>query len=125
MSFAALQMRAQRGSGLAWTRPLSSVPLSASLQRLSGRFGSESAKLELKWMREEIRARRTADNAFVIRSSSCKRDNVEWELGELEKMVERRLGGEPLQYILGEYGSILPPAELRPPAAGLQRIGCP
>lgn len=95
------------------------MPLSALLQRLSGQFGSESAELEFRWMREEVRARKTA---AAISSFSRKKDEMKWELGELENMVVRRLEGEPLQYILGEYGSTLPPAERSPIADKLRRI---
>lgn len=105
MSFAALPMRAQRAFGLTRARPFSSLPLNAFLQRLSGEIGSESANLELKWMREEIRARRAAENASAISPPFHEKDYLKWELGELEKMVGRRLKGEPLQYILGRYGS--------------------
>jgi len=106
MPFAAFPMRAQRTFSPARTRPFSSMPPSALLQRLSGQLGSESAKLELKWMREEIRARGAAANASAISSPSRKRDSVEWGLGELEKMVSRRLKGEPLQYILGREPTV-------------------
>lgn len=114
MTFAGLPIRVQRAFSLAQTRCFSSVPLSALLQRLSGRIGSESAKLELGWMREEIRVRgRAAPNASSI-------SHVEWEHRELEKMVDRRFEGEPLQYILGGYGSISPMTE-----TSLERNGCP
>lgn len=68
-------------------------------------MGSESASLELKWMREELRMRESA----VPSSPSFRRNDVEREIEELEKMVERRLQGEPLQYILGECGTVIPP----------------
>lgn len=80
-------------------RPFSNSQLSALWRRLSGEIGSESAKLELKWMREELRARRTAGVPTI--SSPPRANGLEWELGELSKMVDRRLKGEPLQYVLG------------------------
>jgi hypothetical protein len=66
--------------------------------------------MELKWMREEVRTRRSVASVTAITSPTRKREDMEWEVGELRKMVDRRLKGEPLQYILGEYGSILPEA---------------
>lgn len=50
-------------------------------------------------MQEELRARRAVDGASVTPSSS--NDEGGAELGELRKMVDRRVKGEPLQYILG------------------------
>jgi hypothetical protein len=101
MSFPALvMMMTRREFGPARTRFLSSLPSNPLLERLSGQMGPESAELELKWMREEVRAR-----GATTSSPSHKRDELGWELGELRKMVERRMEGEPLQYILGGYGS--------------------
>ena len=68
-------------------------------------MGSESAKLELKWMREELRTRKSAA-VSATSSPSLKRNDLEWGIGELEEMVDRRLQGEPLQYILGGCDSI-------------------
>jgi len=79
------------------TLSFSSSPLGVLRERLSGEIGSESAKLELKWMREELRTRRTV--------APLKGNDLEWEVEELGKMVDRRLQGEPLQYILGGYGT--------------------
>lgn len=106
MTFAALPMVVRRTLVPARTRSFSDSPLSVLRERLSGQMGSESAKLELKWMREELRTRRA-----VAASSTPlkKRNDMEWEIGELGKMVDRRLQGEPLQYILGEYGTRFPP----------------
>ena len=59
-------------------------------------------------MREEISARRTSSDASTSPSFSRERNDVGWELGELDKMVRRRLKGEPLQYILGGYRSTFP-----------------
>lgn len=90
-------------------------------------MGSESAELELKWMREELRARRAAV-VSTTSLSSHKRDELEWELGELREMVDRRLNGEPLQYILGGYGSNFSwdsCSKHRPIALTLPGIGCP
>ena len=64
-------------------------------------------------MREEIRARRAVANNSAISSPPRERDDAGWEFGELEEMVGRRLKGEPLQYILGGYGSVLPSVEPR------------
>jgi len=69
-------------------------------------MGSESAKLELKWMREELRARRAPATSVTSSPSLGGLNALGWELGELKKMVKRRLEGEPLQYILGGYGTI-------------------
>lgn len=104
----------RRFGALVWTRSFSNSSLGALLERLSGHMGSESAKLELKWMREELRTRRTAATSATS-SPSPKKDESGWELGELRKMVDRRLQGEPLQYILGEYG----PTQLRRRHRGL------
>ena len=71
-------------------------------------MGFESAGLELKWMREELRRRKSVA-VSAASSSPLKRNGLEWEIGELGKMVDRRLQGEPLQYILGGYGTVLPP----------------
>lgn len=87
------------------TRPFSNSTLSALKERLSGQIGSESASLELKWMREELRTRKSAAASVT---SSVKGDDLEREIGELKKMVDRRLRGEPLQYILGGYGMVFP-----------------
>ncbi|KAF9653815.1 S-adenosyl-L-methionine-dependent methyltransferase [Thelephora ganbajun] len=59
-------------------------------------------------MREEVRARRAAATP-VTSSPSRERHDLEWELGELRKMVDRRVRGEPLQYILGNqpFGPIV------------------
>jgi hypothetical protein len=103
MSFPALPTMTRRAFTPGRTRPLSDSPLSTLRERLSGQMKPESARLELKWMREEVRARRTAA-ASTTASPSRRRNELEWELGELRKMVERRLQGEPLQYILGGYG---------------------
>ena len=103
MPFAALSMRVQRALNPPSTRPCFNSPLSPLFRQLSGQIGSESAKLELKWMREEIKARRTPANASRASLPSRKRDGMEPELAELEEMVGRRLKGEPLQYILGGY----------------------
>lgn len=105
MLFAVLPTRAQRVLNPVRERPFSSMPLSALWERLGGKLGPESAKLELRWMREEIRARGAPASASATSSTSRKND-TKWELGELKKMVDRRLNGEPLQYILGEYGWI-------------------
>ena len=103
MPFPSLPMIMTRASRPARMRPCSNSSLSALWKLLSGQIGSESAKLELKWMREELRARRVA--VASITSSSRKRNELEWELVELRDMVDRRMKGEPLQYILGGYGS--------------------
>ena len=50
------------------------------LAKLSVSLGHHAAKQELKWMQEKCSHRLT-----------------------LETMVDRRLKGEPLQYILGEF----------------------
>lgn len=71
-------------------------------------MGPESASLELKWMREELRTR----NSAVASSPSFKGNDLERETEELGKMVERRLQGEPLQYILGECGTVIPPGHV-------------
>lgn len=108
MTWPDLPMRMQRAFGRTLTQRSSNTPLSALLERLSGQMGSESATLELKWMREEVRTRRSVASVSAITSPFRKRDDMEWEVGELAKMVNRRLKGEPLQYILGEFGSISP-----------------
>jgi len=108
MSFPAVPMITRRVLSPARTRPFTNSPLGALRKRLNDRMGSESAKLELKWMREEVRARKAAA-ASAISSPSHKKDELGWELGELRKMVERRMQGEPLQYILGGCCSIFPP----------------
>jgi len=80
-------------------------------------MGPESAGLELRWMCEELRARRAPATSATSSPSLEGLDELEWELGELRKMVERRLEGEPLQYILGGYGTTFPPGpafETRP-----------
>ena len=61
-------------------------------------------------MREEVRARKA--NTHTNSLPPCKVEGMEWdsELVELKKMVDRRLKGEPLQYILGGYGTNFPPA---------------
>ena len=98
-----------RAFGPARMRSFSSLPSpGVLLERLSGQMGSESAKLELKWMREELGARRVAA-ASATSSTSLRKNERGCELGELGKMVDRRLRGEPLQYILGGYGSTFPP----------------
>ena len=84
------------------TRSFSNVPLRALQQRLS-KSGFESVQPELKLMREEISVRRASSDV------PSERNEMEWELGELEKMVQRRLKGEPLQYILGGYPWAFPP----------------
>ena len=104
MSLWAAQTLMRWTPGPARARPFSNSALSALRERLSGQMGSESAELELKWMREELRARRAAV-APETSSPSRGRDDLEWELGELRKMVHRRMKDEPLQYILGGYGS--------------------
>ena len=58
-------------------------------------------------MREELRTRRSAA-VSATSSPSLRQNDLEWEIGELGKMVDRRLQGEPLQYILGGYGAALP-----------------
>ncbi|KAI6032835.1 S-adenosyl-L-methionine-dependent methyltransferase [Pisolithus orientalis] len=55
--------------------------LSQLPKKLASLLGCESARLELKWMKESLRP---SDHPST-----------------LQKMVERRLQGEPLQYILG------------------------
>jgi methylase of polypeptide subunit release factors len=105
MSFPASPTITRRTFVLTRTRPFSNSALSALRKRLSGQMGSESASLELKWMREELRTRRSA----VASSPSFKGNDLKRETEELEKMVERRLLGEPLQYILGECGTVIPP----------------
>ena len=108
MTFTALPMIARRTFVPAQTRPFSNSTLSALRERLSGHMGFELARLELKWMREELRRRKSA-TVSVTSLPSHKRNNLEWEIGELGKMVDRRLQGEPLQYILGGYyGTALP-----------------
>ena len=104
MSLLALPMIMRRALGPARTRSFCDSPLNALRERLSVQMESESAELELKWMREELKMRRAAD----VAAPSPKKDELEWELGELRKMVERRIQGEPLQYILGEYGANFP-----------------
>ena len=88
-------------------------------------MGSESAKLELKWMREELRARRTAA-APATSSPSRRREDLDWELEELRKMVDRRMKDEPLQYILGGYHSDSSPGlgfVVSPNCVGITMIG--
>lgn len=63
-------------------------------------------------MQEELRARRAVDGVPAAPSPSNEGGSADWELGELGKMVGRRVKGEPLQYILGECGSTLPKASL-------------
>jgi len=104
MSLRAFATMMRRTPGPARARPFSHSLSGALLERLRAQMGSESAELELKWMREELRARRAAA-APTTSSSSRWRKDLEWELGELRKMVDRRVKGEPLQYILGGYGS--------------------
>jgi len=107
MSFPALPVIVRRTFVLAQTRAFSISTLGALRERLSGRMGSESARMELKWMREELRTRQCAA-ASATSLPPLKRNDLDWEIGELEKMVDRRLQGEPLQYILGGYGTALP-----------------
>ena len=104
MSFWAFATMMQRASGPARARSFSNSLMSVLQERLGGQMESESAELELKWMSEELRARRAAA-APVASSSSRRKKDLEWELGELRKMVDRRVQGEPLQYILGGYDS--------------------
>jgi len=104
MSFWAFQTMMRRAPGPARGRPFSNSLSSALRERLSGQIGSESAELELEWMRQELRARRAAA-ALATPSRPRKRNDFEWEMGELKKMVDRRMKDEPLQYILGGYGS--------------------
>lgn len=127
MSFPALPAIVRRTFVPAQMRAFSDSTLSALRDRLSGRMGSESARLELKWMREELRTRQCAAGSATS-LHSLKRDDLDWEIGELGKMVDRRLRGEPLQYILGRYGTALPwghvCSEHRPIASASPRIGC-
>ena len=126
MSFRAFPMVMRWASGPARTRPCSNSSLSALKERLGGWIGSESAELELKWMREELGARRAAA-APTNYSTSHKSNELEWDLGELGEMVDRRLNGEPLQYILGGYGSNFRHdlySKPRPIASASPGIGC-
>ena len=107
MSFPAFPAIVRRTFVSAQMRPFSNSTLSALRERLSGRVGSESARLELKWMREELRMRQRAA-ASATSLHPLRWNDLDWEIGELEKMVDRRLRGEPLQYILGRYGMALP-----------------
>lgn len=105
MSFPASPTITRRAFVLTRTRLFSNSALSVLRKQLSDQVGFESASLELKWMREELRTRKSA----VASSPSFKGNDLEWQTEELEKMVERRLQGEPLQYILGECGTVIPP----------------
>ena len=64
----------------------------ASVQRHLARLGSvlgrQAAAQELRWMHEAAKGESNTDNV-------------------LEQMVARRLRGEPLQYILGLFGSLV------------------
>ena len=84
-------------------------------------MGPESAELELKWMREELRARRAAVTPATS-SPPRRRKDLEWELEELGKMVDRRMKDEPLQYILGGYGSNTSSGLV--PVASFNRVDC-
>jgi len=101
MSLWASQTIMRQAPAPARARAFSNSLLSALRKRLNGQMGSESAELELKWMREELRARRAAV-APATSSPARWREDLDWELGELRKMVDRRMKDEPLQYILGE-----------------------
>ena len=59
-----------------------SMQLSQLVTTLSGLIGRDSARLELKWLKQ---ASRSAKN----------------NTGPLSTMLRRRIRGEPLQYILG------------------------
>lgn len=59
------------------------------LSQLAHALGPESATLELKWMMQAVEQQRPADQQ---RASDT-----------LSAMVARRVSGEPLQYILGEW----------------------
>jgi hypothetical protein len=78
-------MRMQRAFGRTLTQPFSNAPLSALLERLSGQMGSESATLELKWMREELRTQRSVASVSAITSPSRKQDDMEWEVRRVEE----------------------------------------
>jgi hypothetical protein len=107
MPFPAFPVIVRRKFVPAQTRLFSDSTLGSLKERLGGHMGAESARLELKWMREELRTRKSAA-VSATPSSSLKWNDVEWETGELGKMVDRRMQGEPLQYILGGYDTALP-----------------
>lgn len=83
-----------------------SISISKSLMKdLEHTLGRQTAHRELRWMRE------------TFNSPPPSRENVEsagrrilrehWEtLPDLGTMVKRRIEGEPLQYILGKFGSV-------------------
>lgn len=58
------------------------------LARLSAILGRHEAAQELRWMRDAAKGELNTDNV-------------------LEQMVARRSRGEPLQYILGSFGSLV------------------
>jgi methylase of polypeptide subunit release factors len=67
------------------------------LATLASAIGQESAQIELRWMKQALSPRlaeKSAPGTLLSRPS-------------LAKMVERRVKGEPLQYILGETGPVL------------------
>ena len=61
--------------------------LPSLLSQLARAIGQESAKAEIRWMKQ------TLENPPPRLRASAR---------TLEEMVARRVGGEPLQYILGE-----------------------
>lgn len=74
--------------------------LSQSLVKsLEKALGHQSARQELKWMRAALMNPPIEELNRPARSKILRQ---QWEsLPDLETMVQRRIAGEPLQYILG------------------------
>lgn len=70
-------------------RSLSSQQWRQSLSQLSRVLNPDTASRELRWMLQSLEQHQSADQQRVVNT--------------LSSMVARRVSGEPLQYILGEF----------------------
>lgn len=80
-----------------------SQSLVKSLERA---LGHQSARQELKWMKTTLMNPPVEERNQPARLKILRQ---QWEaLPSLETMVQRRIAGEPLQYILGMFALFLP-----------------
>lgn len=72
--------------------------LTETEQRLSGSSDVEDPRLEARWLMEEVVGVDGADFMAALGQLATTRG-----VARLDSMVERRLGGEPIQYVLGHW----------------------
>lgn len=81
------------------------VSISKSLIKdLEHALGRQTAHRELRWMRETLNSPPLYEDAESA-GRRILREHRE-TLPDLATMVKRRIEGEPLQYILGKFGSV-------------------